>query len=474
MAIPKRLQLRVKFLKEDGSIDPQILNLDIIRSISVRLDSEVTEYPTLEGDSISDHMWRKPEVVTITGSFGENGKFGLEYLTEDFLKDNRYSRLENIQNLYERIKDECLEVDILSIFKKRNTFVLQDINWTEHFNVLDYTFTFKKIYKAIFEEIEYETSPTESLPYLDDITRTHVIDTLLNTEDIWIMVLKALQEYGLIDERLLNKQVGWGIVVGAVGLGASSLIVVGSVALIKAIIASATLAQAIPVVGQIIGVALVLVGAIVYGVIQFLAWMESKKYKVKKFKKNDQERLNQFKEQVLTNVRELEKYSTCYLINQDREQVFAVNFNNKDYIFTLTYNELTSEWTMKAETIGVLGRESVIDPTVLAPLKNLSEARGNPGTNLAINQPDLFVYCIYVDREFINDEDLQKIIDEALLNYEDKSITPEKIREAITGAKDGSILEGDNLRNYALFISSRSVDDFYESLDKIIRNAIVK
>lgn len=474
MAIPKRLQLRVKFLKEDGSIDPQILNLDIIKSINVNLDSEVTEYPTLEGDSISDHMWRKPEVVTIAGSFGENGKFGLEYLTEDFLRDNRYSRLENIQNLYERIKDECLEVDILSIFKKRDTFVLQDINWTEHLNVLDYTFTFKKIYKAIFEEIEYETSPTESLPYLNDITRTYVIDTLLNTEDIWIMVLKVLQEYSLIDERLLNKQVGWGIVVGGVGLGASSLIVVGSVALIKAIIASATLAQAIPVVGQIIGVALVLVGAIVYGVIQFLAWMESKKYKVKKFKKNDQERLNQFKEQVLTNVRELEKYSTCYLINQDREQVFAVNFNNKDYIFTLTYNELTSEWTMKAETIGVLGRESVIDPTVLAPLKNLSEARGNPGTNLAINQPDLFVYCIYVDREFINDEDLQKIIDEALLNYEDKSITPEKVREAITGAKDGSILEGDNLRNYALFISSRSVDDFYDSLDKIIRNAIVK
>lgn len=119
--------------------------LDTINDNRVSASSTLTTRPLVSGDKISDHIYREPVSVTITGTFAINGG------TRMTMSAN--SKLINIEKLFERLKNEgviCTLVklsttDKIARFVTRDNMVLSSITWTEKINSLDFEFEFRQI-----------------------------------------------------------------------------------------------------------------------------------------------------------------------------------------------------------------------------------------------------------------------------------------------------------------------------------------
>lgn len=370
--------------------EKRYLDLDIINSISIDLTSTVSTYPLVDGDSISDHMYRQPGTITISGTFSTNSKFSTSNYTG-------LARLKAIQNLFERIKDERLFVDIMSIFNVRPNYVLQSIQWTEHANTLDYTFSFKQIYTAAVEEVEYEVDVNDpNLPILTEPLQLDLTDTLIDWEEIDKMVIAALKSAKLIDDEFL---------LGALTIITSdeartALVVtgVGAALLAKGVIGTAiTLGVSIPVVGWIaLGVS-----AIAAGIFALVTWgkkkTEQSKYAIKAFKNYENDRQKQaeverfvnFLGEIHTQLETLETAAQVFAITANTNQECVMNIDGDYYIFTFEKNNTTGFWSMKITDIN----GSLISETAqMVGLKDMTDCSTN--NNLFMGKSGTYVYLI--------------------------------------------------------------------------------
>lgn len=370
--------------------EKRYLDLDTIDRVSIDLTSTVSTYPLVEGDSISDHMYRQPATITISGTFSTNSRFST-------LNYTGLSRLKAIQNLFERIKDERLFVDIMSIFNVRQNYVLRSIQWTEHANTLDYTFTFKQIYTAAVEEVEYEVDVNDpNLPILTEPLQLDLTDTLIDWEEIDKMVIAALKSAKLIDDEFL---------LGALTIITSdeartALVVtgVGAALLAKGVIGTAiTLGVSIPVVGWIaLGVS-----AIAAGIFALVTWgkkkTEQSKYAIKAFKNYENDRQKQaeverfvnFLGEIHTQLEVLETAAQVFAITANTNQECVMSIDGDYYIFNFEKNNTTDFWSLKITDIN----GSLISETAqLVGLANMTECSTN--NNLFMGKSGTYVYLI--------------------------------------------------------------------------------
>ena len=381
----KRLVIAVTIDEEKRYLD-----LDTIDSVSVDLTSTVSTYPLVEGDSISDHMYRQPGTITISGAFSTNSKFST-------LNYTGLSRLKAIQNLFERIKDERLFVDIMSIFNVRQNYVLQTIQWTEHANSLDYTFSFKQIYTVVVEEVKYETDVNDpNLPILTEPLQLDLTDTLIDWEEIDKMVIAALKSAKLIDDEFL---------LGALTIITSdarrtALVVtgVGAALLAKGIIGTAiTLGVSIPVVGWVaLGVS-----AIAVGLFSLITWgkkkTEQSKYALKAFKnyENDREkqaeveRFVNFLGEIHAQLETLETAAQVFAITANTNQQCFMNIDGDYYTFNFEKNNTSGYWSMKITDIE---RSLISETAQMVGLANMTECSTN--NNLFMGKSGTYVYLI--------------------------------------------------------------------------------
>lgn len=370
--------------------EKRYLDLDIINSISIDLTSTVSTYPLVEGDSISDHMYRQPGTITISGTFSTNSKFSTSNYTG-------LARLKAIQNLFERIKDERLFVDIMSIFNVRPNYVLQSIQWTEHANTLDYTFSFKQIYTAAVEEVEYEVDVNDpNLPILTEPLQLDLTDTLIDWEEIDKMVIAALKSAKLIDDEFLLGALT--IITSDEARTALVVTSVGAVLLAKGVIGTAiTLGVSIPVVGWIaLGVS-----AIAAGIFALVTWgkkkTEQSKYAIKAFKNYENDRQRQaeverfvnFLGEIHTQLEVLETAAQVFAITANTNQECVMSIDGDYYIFKFEKNNATGFWSLKITDIN----GSLISETAqLVGLANMTECSTN--NNLFMGKSGTYVYLI--------------------------------------------------------------------------------
>lgn len=370
--------------------EKRYLDLDTIDRVSVDLTSTVSTYPLVEGDSISDHMYRQPGTITISGTFSTNSRFST-------LNYTGLSRLKAIQNLFERIKDERLFVDIMSIYNVRQNYVLQSIQWTEHANTLDYTFSFKQIYTAAVEEVEYKVDVNDpNLPILTEPLQLDLTDTLIDWEEIDKMVIAALKSAKLIDDEFL---------LGALTIITSdeartALVVtgVGAALLAKGVIGTAiTLGVSIPVAGWIaLGVS-----AIAAGIFALVTWgkkkTEQSKYAIKAFKNYENDRQRQaeverfvnFLGEIHTQLEVLETAAQVFAITANTNQECVMSIDGDYYIFNFEKNNATGFWSLKITDIN----GSLISETAqLVGLANMTECSTN--NNLFMGKSGTYVYLI--------------------------------------------------------------------------------
>lgn len=370
--------------------EKRYLDLDTIDRVSVDLNSTVSTYPLVDGDSISDHMYRQPGTITISGTFSTNSKFST-------LNYTGLARLKAIQNLFERIKDERLFVDIMSIFNVRQNYVLHSIQWTEHANTLDYTFSFKQIYTAVVEEVEYAVDQNDpNLPILTEPLQLDLTDTLVDWEEIDKMVIAALKSAKLIDDEFLLGALT--IITSDEARGMLVVTGVGAALLAKGIIGTAiTLGVSIPVVGWIaLGVS-----AIAAGIFALVTWgkkkTEQSKYAIKAFKNYENDRQKQaeverfvnFLGEIHAQLETLETAAQVFAITANTNQECVMNIDGDYYIFTFEKNNTTGFWGMKITDIE---RSLVSETAQMVGLKDMTDCSTN--NNLFMGKSGTYVYLI--------------------------------------------------------------------------------
>lgn len=121
--------------------------LDTIDDVNVGSSSVLTKHPIVNGDIISDHMYKEAITVQISGSFSLNGGTLVDINTSG-------STLSNIQKLFERLKNEGIICTLMKVttdatqnirFLQRNNMVLTDIGWREKINSMGFNFTFTQV-----------------------------------------------------------------------------------------------------------------------------------------------------------------------------------------------------------------------------------------------------------------------------------------------------------------------------------------
>ena len=90
----------------DNTTSPdRYLILDTQDDKQVTASAQIASQPLQDGDTMSDHMYREPVTVSLTGSFSLNGK---NWNDDSYNFISKGDRLTNIQEAFEQILNEGL------------------------------------------------------------------------------------------------------------------------------------------------------------------------------------------------------------------------------------------------------------------------------------------------------------------------------------------------------------------------------
>lgn len=213
--------------EETGATDAsRYLTLDLQTSKRAQASSTICSMPIQSGEVISDHMYRNPTTVTVSGSFGilagnrfsqdARKKYGDTIEWYDYNERGGIDRLTNVEEIFEDIKNRGFLCTLMTMsdnneesfrFRQRKNMVLRDISWEEMENTVKYEFTF-------FEAIIVNASNTYNMPEaersklglpnvktLDGVSLSEVMS---QSGDIALAVLVSLLDNGIITEDFLK------------------------------------------------------------------------------------------------------------------------------------------------------------------------------------------------------------------------------------------------------------------------------
>lgn len=427
----KRLYLIYSDKSENNEIEKRMLNLDIIDRVDITLNSAVTTHPLIEGDSISDHMYRKPASIRVSGTFSEKGKFKHEY------SNVSNNRLKSVQETFEKIKDKALFVDIASIFKLRENYVLSSINWIEKANTIDYTFGFDQVYLAKSSEVEYVVDATD--PYLPDLTNLETVDftdTFIDRDVVDEILWSILKDYKIIDDEFIRLSLSGGVIAGA-GF-ALPFLLKGAVA-----IGLASGGVGLVVVGVVAAAALVGYGLYML----FHAQLHKQKrtqiasfkyYKDKKKNEAEQLRFINFIEGIYNEIEVLENTSKVYSIAKDVAQETYLTIGGNVYHFEFNRSNLAHGSSLVIKDIN----NTVVYSTPLVQgLNSLDNCTEQNNLLKTVNGPKVF------------------ILNKLSMEY------------AVTG-KSATLKEHRDLRNMLILVTDTDLSQWTTIISDIIENAV--
>lgn len=190
-------------LNEDDATNT-VFVLDQVYDNNVSATSNLTTKPMANGDETADHMYNDPVSMSFRGTFSLNGSKGL-------VVDGNGARFENIQDLFEKIKDNGILCNIVKVqlvdkndgsqipkFKLRENMVLTSINWVEKINSLDFSFTFTQVLMADISEESIDPTD-ENLPPITEPKTLNFTDTLID----WTELDKILNSE-LVSKKVVN------------------------------------------------------------------------------------------------------------------------------------------------------------------------------------------------------------------------------------------------------------------------------
>lgn len=426
-----------------------LIEFDKINPPTFNDTSEITSQPMVSGDVISDHMFRQPQTVSLSGTFSLLGnKPTIFYGPND--------RLTNIEETFTKIKNEGIFCTLTTLSRNNNldsrymtrkNMVLYGISWTENQSSVDFRFDFKEVLLATINVVSplYDVKD-ENLPDLVEAKRLNFTDTLLNQEDVIKYVIKELGEVGLYEPEFLDS-VGAYVKRCAVSLGGfyagAGIGFVAGIVVLKLIIG---VAATIPVWGWVVaGVA-----AIIGGFVAFFQTLNRKNiekvYGIKKFKKyrNDEKNEKECKRfveyigNISNQLTMLNDVISIYGCGEDENQQCIIEIDGEYYNFKFVRNNTNKKYTLTLSDL----KESYLSiiPDIVG-LKTLDEC--STATPLLTTSSGFTVF----------------LFNSALQNAIDTGKTQEEI--------DALCLD---LRNYYIMVSSIDMKKYNETLQNLIIN----
>lgn len=336
--------------------DTETFLIDSVDNFQIRATSEMTSHPMVNGDVIGDHLITHPTIISMSGSFSMKGS-------------TNNASLGTVQKQFEALKKDGAICTVAKInannkefrFLKRINMVLTAIVWTEYINSLDFDFTFTQVlYGEIIEKTV--SSTIKNLPDIMEPVTLKCEGTLVSENDLYGMILTALEKSGIVDRQFLEQVVGTattasyvigGIIVVYLGSAAWAGITAGVTAMLGGAGAAASwsaavgAATAVPGVGWIIAVGAVIVigiGYLIYEAVQ------ANKLKYKAFKsnysdyeeqRNENDRFVKMMDAIYRQVSQINTWMKVYTFTQNSSQETLLNIGGQYYVFTFNKNNVT-------------------------------------------------------------------------------------------------------------------------------------
>lgn len=380
---------------ETGTFQPnRYLVLDTQETKTVRSRSVIAKQPLQSGDTMSDHMYREPNELNISGAFSINGKNWADD-SYDFMQKG--DRLTNVQEVFEFIKDNGILCQITTIdeddsallakggeartrFKTRNNMALTSITWTERQNSVSYSFDFSEVIMVEAQEYE-ELSEAEreelGLPCVTSPRGSSLGTVLAETNQLQETILRTLYDNGYIEKNWfamlcgdianLVKSATVAAAIIGVGLAVAVITTIPAAIAITAAAMSATATTAsilaaaagsvsavFPVGTIVVAAAAVLVGLAV-GIYNLINYREKKRKQKLAFKlvngkpDQDTERLLTLFDEVEQAANQAKSSLVIYSISGNHRQTVTINIGGEYYLidFDKTTADGKSEWFAK-------------------------------------------------------------------------------------------------------------------------------
>lgn len=457
--------------EEHAAIDKlnEPIEFDLVRDKSVTASSDVTEYPTVQGDTIADHMIKKATTMRVVGTFSLYGNKPSTFNGAD-------DRLTNVQTFFERLKDEGIMCTLTTIdrasnsrqrFKTRNSMVLNSITWNESQSSMEFDFGFTEALTVdMIPPVPDYTD--ENVPVITDPSAMNFTDEFLDSEKITSIILQQLQQVKLLDDDFavwVSENVE--IVRQFATVTSLAAIAVGAVIITKMIsvaISAAALGLATNPVGWVIGAAFLAVGA----VYAFVSWLcnqtaikkAEREYGIKAFKRTDNDEENEQEAQRLCNyigqvnqrLDALNDSIQVFAVQASIEQECMLYIGSKYYIFTFTKNNTQTEdgqttWKLNVAFSDKDSTKDISD-VCAASLSNIKDCTLD---NMILKTDDgIWIY----------------LINNKLDSVENASYNSEEERsKAIADCKS-------DLTSYAILASKTNMQEFCDKMQDIIIEAM--
>lgn len=339
-----RIFLTPKFESSD-KYESNAIQFDIVDSYSVSMSASLTQYPTINGDLVADHLVRNATNSDISGTFSLIGDKPTSF-------SGGNDRLSNIQKFFEYLMQNAILCNITTKnlgntsttrFESRDNMVLTSIRWTEKQSSLDFSFSFTEalLSETQFDDItDIDTSTDANLPDITDPTTLSFSQTLLDYTYIDTIILGTAYEEGIISKDFLNYYINQNANNNALDLAKGTAI--GLAAGVGTGVATALLASN-PVgwaVGIVVGVCFV--GVALYQFIKNTS--NANKYAIEQFKlyqddrKNQEEanRLDNWLGQIHKNLQQLDNAIKLYQFRSSIAQECQLYIDGEYYVFRVT------------------------------------------------------------------------------------------------------------------------------------------
>ena len=207
------------------------LTLDLQTNKRVSASSTVCSMPIQSGETISDHMYRNPTTVNVSGSFGilSGKRFSQDARSKiseskaiewyDYNSRGGVDKLTNVEEIFEDIKNRGYLCTLMTMsddetdagsfrYSVRKNMVLRDISWEELENVVRYEFGF---YEAIIVNSTDTYNMPESerknlgLPNVKTLEGVSLSEVMNQEGDIALMVIQALLDSEIITPEFLKR-----------------------------------------------------------------------------------------------------------------------------------------------------------------------------------------------------------------------------------------------------------------------------
>lgn len=342
--------------------------LDTVDDVDIGKSTTITSQPMVNGDEVSDHMFKKGATLSIRGMCSLNGSF-----SQGKIVDANGSRLANFESLFERIQEEGVRCTIYKIqvgsnndvrFLHRENMVLESLQWKEKINSASFVLNFKQILVADVVELDVDVDD-EYLPNVTEPKTLSFTESLIDYEKIDAAVCEILEQESLWTAEFKTFLSGFGAsALKSAILGATAIVIAGVLAALN----TTPVGWVITAIGLAVAATVILIKGIVDAIREA---KRRRKYAIETFRfynnpNKDDEELERFADfigSIHEEFKALDKSLHVYQVSADEPQEVMLSVYDDYYNFVFTKNNTTGHYSLSLSNIDKTSTKEISDIT---------------------------------------------------------------------------------------------------------------